>query len=79
MNAVVSVPDGTGIFKCVAMSRTVCIAFDSGARLQDLRLEIHPASITLGYPNMDAYLENSNYLAVTNGRFANRLVGDFSR
>ncbi|MEH6647863.1 aldose epimerase family protein [Sulfitobacter sp.] len=46
-----------------------------GATLQDLRLQGTDHSLTLGYPDFEPYLKNSNYIGSAIGRVANRISG----
>ena len=66
--------DGTDIAQIKLARDGLSVSLLSfGATLQDLRLDTHPFSLVLGYPNAADYLQNPNYFGSTVGRFANRL------
>lgn len=44
-----------------------------GASLRSLQLEGVPFSLVLGYPNIESYRENTQFLGAIAGRFANRI------
>ena len=67
-------PDGSSIQQISLERDGLSVSLLSlGAILQDLRITPHSHSMVLGYPDVDLYLTNPNYMGATVGRFANRL------
>lgn len=71
-----TLPDGTDIRAVtIAAGELTATVITYGAVIQDVRLAGVPHPLVLGYPNLQAYLDNRNYFGAVAGRFANRLAG----
>ena len=67
-------PDGQDVHRtAIELGHFKARFLTYGAVLQDIRMDGHPTSLTLGLSTLDEYLNHSRYFGATAGRCANRI------